>query len=579
MGATGSLKFEVELTTGVWTDITADTDAASGLSFGYGINGNKPLDSIAGVGTLEFALNNWQTAAGRPEGYYSPNHASVRSGWTFGKVFRLVAATGSTAAVTSITESAGTATVTTAAPHGRSTGDYVTIADAVETDYNGTFQITVTGASTFTYVVANSPSSPATGTITVIRSALKFYGKIDTILPIAGQSKEKRVLVTVNDTIADVLEADVRELDLQINKTEAECLTAILDSLPSSAQPPARDFDTGVDTFPWAFDDLGSGVKGLALVKDAVQSALGMYFAKGDGTHAYRSRTSRATGSSVFTFADSMHGLNVPSGLDGVFNRVGVTVNKKVVSANPDEELYTLPTGAFIEVTDGGTVKLFTDYTDPNDRQTSIGGSEVVTTLVAGTHFQAFANSDGTGSDLSASMTPTLADFGSSAKWTFVNAAGQTAYVTLQKVIGKAVRNPGPQRAESYVAKGYGDRPLEINLRYQDDLEIGQSAATYTRSQNDSLSHQMESLMFIANDSQAFMGEAVYREIGDRITVTEQVTGLALVDAIIQRVEWKVSAGPWIECTFGLAPASTLAFWLWGVVGQSEWGETTYYGF
>lgn len=68
-------------------------------------------------------------------------------------------------AVTSITRASSTATVTTTASHGYVTGQYITISGAVESDYNGTYVVTVTGATTFTYTVSNSPSSPATGTI------------------------------------------------------------------------------------------------------------------------------------------------------------------------------------------------------------------------------------------------------------------------------------------------------------------------------------------------------------------------------------------------------------------------------
>ncbi|HXD16407.1 MAG TPA: phage head closure protein [Vicinamibacterales bacterium] len=70
--------------------------------------------------------------------------------------------------VASLTRVTTTATVTTASPHGYSTGDFVTIAGAVETAYNGEFQIVVTGASTFTYQVAGNPTTPATGTITAL---------------------------------------------------------------------------------------------------------------------------------------------------------------------------------------------------------------------------------------------------------------------------------------------------------------------------------------------------------------------------------------------------------------------------
>ncbi len=68
--------------------------------------------------------------------------------------------------VSSITRSSTTATVTTSTSHGFSTGDSITIIGADQSGYNGTFTITSTGANTFTYTVANSLTTPATGTIT-----------------------------------------------------------------------------------------------------------------------------------------------------------------------------------------------------------------------------------------------------------------------------------------------------------------------------------------------------------------------------------------------------------------------------
>lgn len=69
------------------------------------------------------------------------------------------------ASVTSITRSGTVATVTTGTAHGLSTNDEVLIEGADQTDYNGPYTVTVTGGSTYTYTVANSPTQPATGTI------------------------------------------------------------------------------------------------------------------------------------------------------------------------------------------------------------------------------------------------------------------------------------------------------------------------------------------------------------------------------------------------------------------------------
>ena len=63
-----------------------------------------------------------------------------------------------------------TATVTTAAPHGLVDGNRVTISGVTASNYNGTYVIDVTGASTFTYTMATAPAGNATvvGSYTVI---------------------------------------------------------------------------------------------------------------------------------------------------------------------------------------------------------------------------------------------------------------------------------------------------------------------------------------------------------------------------------------------------------------------------
>lgn len=47
--------------------------------------------------------------------------------------------------------------------HGLSTNDYVLIEGCVEGEYNGVWQITVTGVDAYTYTISTTPSSPATG--------------------------------------------------------------------------------------------------------------------------------------------------------------------------------------------------------------------------------------------------------------------------------------------------------------------------------------------------------------------------------------------------------------------------------
>jgi hypothetical protein len=67
-------------------------------------------------------------------------------------------------AVTSLTQSAGTATLTASAVHGLATNDFVTIRGANVEEYNKTAQITVTSTTVFTYTVPSGTTSPAGGT-------------------------------------------------------------------------------------------------------------------------------------------------------------------------------------------------------------------------------------------------------------------------------------------------------------------------------------------------------------------------------------------------------------------------------
>lgn len=69
--------------------------------------------------------------------------------------------------VASLVRVGSTVTATISGNHSLATDLSVNIVGAVETDYNGTFSIAVTARDQFTYTISTSPTTPATGTITV----------------------------------------------------------------------------------------------------------------------------------------------------------------------------------------------------------------------------------------------------------------------------------------------------------------------------------------------------------------------------------------------------------------------------
>lgn len=75
--------------------------------------------------------------------------------------------------LTSVTSSGTTATATSTNQHGLTTGDSVTISGADVAAYNGTFTVTVTSGTVFTYTLLSDPADTTTGTIVATYSTLR----------------------------------------------------------------------------------------------------------------------------------------------------------------------------------------------------------------------------------------------------------------------------------------------------------------------------------------------------------------------------------------------------------------------
>ena len=109
----------------------------------------------------------------------------------------------SAVSISSITRSSTTATVTTSTAHGYSNYDWVTIAGAGQTEYNGEQQIlSVPSTTTFTFTVDGDATTPATGTMTTTeRNIVYRYWKTTTDLS-SGTD-----VIVIPDRYSDILVA------------------------------------------------------------------------------------------------------------------------------------------------------------------------------------------------------------------------------------------------------------------------------------------------------------------------------------------------------------------------------------
>jgi hypothetical protein len=138
--------------------ITGNVDIAGTLH----VAGATTLDSnltVGGNGTFN-GTGNVKIAVGTTAQRPTPVQGMVRYNTTLGQYEGASNFAGAT--ISTITRVTTTATLTTATNHGLVTGNYVTISGATPAAFNGTFAVTVTGNTTFTYTMLTTPANDAT---------------------------------------------------------------------------------------------------------------------------------------------------------------------------------------------------------------------------------------------------------------------------------------------------------------------------------------------------------------------------------------------------------------------------------
>ena len=155
---------------GTYTVSSSQTVSSTAINGAVGVSLNNPYipGSLSVGGTLSVAQDASFTGTGEiklPVGTTAqraslPTYGMFRYNSTTNQFEGYNSASGTT--ISTITFVTTTAILTTATAHGLSTGAVVTILGASPAAYNGTFSITVTGTTTFTYTMLSNPGANAT---------------------------------------------------------------------------------------------------------------------------------------------------------------------------------------------------------------------------------------------------------------------------------------------------------------------------------------------------------------------------------------------------------------------------------
>lgn len=179
-----------------------------------------------------------------------------------------------------------------------------------------------------------------------------FNGRLKSILPEPGPAGMRRTLCVVQDWIGELADLSSVSLELAEDQRPEQLIASLVDLVASP--PAAVNYDTGIDTFEVAFDDLGENPMAMAVAQGILQSTgTGRLFIYGDATNGevltFKNRHSDFLGSSAATITDSKYrastsSMLVPSTLDRVFNDVDVEYPPRTVETTAASVLISFDT-------------------------------------------------------------------------------------------------------------------------------------------------------------------------------------------------------------------------------------------
>jgi hypothetical protein len=498
----------LETETGIWTDATADV--VRDVVIKYGLKGAGATDRVAQAGTMNFVMQNDHLNSGTALGYYSPDHANVRTGFDVGTPARLKLA------------------------------------------YSGS-------------------------------TRYKWMGHIDSIKPIPGRYSTRQSNITATDWFDVAAKTKVSLRSIQFNvgaDTGIDDLVSAMTNTPSSST-----LSAGQDIFPTIFDS--SRDEATAVTTEfnrLVLSELGYLYLRGNassgGELVFEDRHTRPKyGAAAASMGSGcLATLAVDRSTRQVYNRVKIEVNPREIDTSASV-LFTLQSVPLVPVS--GSTIIEGRYTDPVQRGTlRIGGTSMIATA-SDTDYKMWSASDATGTDLTANLSVTTCYGGNTVRYEISNDGNTSGYITLLQARGKAVavREPSisDKKNEASIA-AYGESVLRLNMPYQEDALVADDVAAATLlAWKDPVSIGKR-VSFIGNVSDDLMSYGLLYEPGDKIRISEEVTGID-ADYFINGVTLKIDKDNILTYTWLLTPAERQAYWILGTAGFSEVGTTTTIGY
>ena len=408
----------------------------------------------------------------------------------------------------------------------------------------------------------------------------KFRGLLDEIVPVAGKRGRRLTVCTAVDWMDEARREKTTRLATQFDQRGNQLIDTAVGAM--TLQPADTDLAVGQEIFPYAFDNSpDESTSVMALFQSIAMSEMGFIYVKGDGTLTFQDRYARPTSvSAMSVLNDDMVGMTPRRSRDNIYNHIRAVVHPRRIDTGACV-LFTLRSPTL--VTAGDTLLLANRYfggvTASNPTSTRIGAYSTCN-LILNTDYVFNAASDGTGADLGADLTVGASFGANSALISLANGGGMDGYVTHLQIQGRGLYDYEPVVMESLDATSqaaYGDNVLTYDMPLQINPLVGLEAADYLRGLWKDPQTMADTLNFIANASDSLMTAGLLREPGDRVRISETVSGINTEHYYIQGVGFEIQPKDLLEFRWLVVPVENFQAWLLEI--SDKLGDNTILGY
>lgn len=291
-----------------------------------------------------------------------------------------------------------------------------------------------------------------------------FRGTITNIVPV-GYGDDAKVMIYASDGL-DLLRNYPARVAIQTGITPDAAIGKILDAVNWPAKW-GRNLDAESQTIPywWA-----SGNKlAMSEIEALALSFLGYFFISAAGQARFIKRSNISSAVASFTQDMVLKDIGNPQPYQVRRNVTRLKVHPRTrASTGVIWQLLgntpSIPSGA------ANALTLFANYTYNNAAAPAIS----VITPVATTDFLVNTAADGSGTNLTASCTVALTDFGDTAKLVITNTSGSTGYITFLRIRGDAIYEPNAADVTYPTDTSSIRLPRELlmDLLWQQDINV-----------------------------------------------------------------------------------------------------------